>query len=106
MPVGVAYGSDVERVTRILQEVAAAAAHVLRDPPPEVRFNEFGDSSLNFELLVWSDDPPGHWRLRSRLNYAIDAEFRDNDIEIPFPQRVLHIDSGERTLPPAGIRAR
>ena len=98
MPVGVAYGSDVERVTSILDEVASKADHVLKHPAPEVRFNEFGDSSLNFELLVWSDDPPGHYQLRSRLNYAIDAAFRRNGIEIPFPQRVVHIESGKTKL--------
>ena len=98
VPVGVAYGSDVERVTSILDEVASKADHVLTHPAPEVRFNEFGDSSLNFELLVWSDDPPGHYQLRSRLNYAIDAAFRRNGIEIPFPQRVVHIESGKTTL--------
>ena len=97
VPVGVAYGSDVELVTHVLEDVAAKADHVLKHPAPEVRFNEFGDSSLNFELLVWSDDPPGHLKLRSRLNYAIDAEFRRQGIEIPFPQRVVHIDSGEET---------
>ncbi len=98
VPVGVAYGSDVERVTRILEEVAASTDHVLKHPAPEVRFNEFGDSSLNFELLVWSDDPPGHLKLRSELNYAIDAEFRRNQVEIPFPQRVVHIEGGEKNV--------
>ena len=103
VPVGVAYGSDVERVTRILEEVAASTDHVLKIPAPEVRFNEFGDSSLNFELLVWSDDPPGHLKLRSQLNYAIDAEFRRNQVEIPFPQRVVHIEGGEETVPSDSI---
>ena len=98
VPVGVAYGSDVGLVTRILEDVAARVDHVLKNPGPEVRFNEFGDSSLNFELLVWSDDPPGHLQLRSRLNYAIDAEFRQHGIEIPFPQRVVHLESGEETV--------
>ena len=98
VPVGVAYGSDVELVTRILEDVAAETEHVLTHPRPEVRFNEFGDSSLNFELLIWSDDPPGHLQLRSRLNYAIDAKFREHGVEIPFPQRVVHIDSGEEPL--------
>jgi small-conductance mechanosensitive channel len=102
VPVGVAYGSDVDRVTHILEEVASSTDHVLKNPPPEVRFNEFGDSSLNFELLVWSDDPPGHLKLRSRLNYAIDAKFRQNQIQIPFPQRVVHIQSGAETVPPEG----
>jgi small-conductance mechanosensitive channel len=94
VPVGVAYGSDVELVTNTLQEVAAQTEGVLSQPAPEVRFNEFGDSSLNFELLVWSDNPPGHLQLRSRLNYAIDAAFRRNDIQIPFPQRDVHVKSG------------
>ncbi len=98
VPVGVAYGSDVGLVTSVLNEVASQADHVLKHPAPEVRFNEFGDSSLNFELLVWSDDPPGHYQLRSRLNYDIDAAFRRNGIEIPFPQRVVHIESGQTTL--------
>lgn len=103
VPVGVAYGSDVGKVTRILEEVASNTNHVLKSPSPEVRFNEFGDSSLNFELLAWSDDPPGHLKLRSELNYAIDAAFRQDGIEIPFPQRVVHIESGQETAPPDGI---
>ena len=93
VPVGVAYGSDVELVARTLQEVAADDKGVLQKPPPEVRFTEFGDSSLNFDLLVWSDNPPRHLQLRSRLNYAIDAAFRRNEIQIPFPQRDLHVKS-------------
>jgi len=98
VPVGVAYGSDVELVTRVLEDVAAKTNHVLKNPSPEVRFNEFGDSSLNFELLVWSDDPPGHLKLRSQLNYSINAEFARQGIEIPFPQRVVHIESGDETV--------
>ena len=91
VPVGVAYGSDVELVTETLLAVARAQQDVLRSPEPEVRFLEFGDSSLNFELLVWSDEPPNYHRLRSKLNYAIDAAFRDKGVEIPFPQRDLHL---------------
>ena len=98
VPVGVAYGSDVKQVTDVLNDVASQADHVLKSPAPEVRFNEFGDSSLNFELLVWSDDPPGHFQLRSRLNYAIDAAFRRKGIEIPFPQRVVHIQPSQETV--------
>jgi len=91
VPVGVAYGSDVHVVTETLLDVARKADGVLQAPAPEVRFLEFGDSSLSFELLVWSDEPPNHHRLRSQLNYAIDAAFRENGIEIPFPQRDLHL---------------
>jgi len=91
VPVGVAYGSDVDLVTETLLAVARAQQDVLTSPEPEVRFLEFGDSSLNFELLVWSDEPPNHRRLHSNLNYAIDAAFREKGIEIPFPQRDLHL---------------
>jgi potassium efflux system protein len=98
-PVGVAYGSDVSLVTETLLEVARAQPEVLPKPEPEVRFIEFGDSSLNFELLVWSDEPPNYHRLRSELNYAIDAAFRDKSIEIPFPQRDVHL----KAQPPADI---
>jgi small-conductance mechanosensitive channel len=91
VPVGVAYGSDVELVTQTLLGVAREAEGVLNRPEAEVRFLEFGDSSLNFELLVWSDEPPNYHRLRSQLNYAIDKAFREHNIEIPFPQRDVHI---------------
>jgi len=89
--VGVAYGSDVEAVTRVLLEAADREPLVLAEPKPEVFFKEFGDSSLNFELLAWIDVPPHRFRVRSRLNYAIDAAFRRNGITIPFPQRDLHV---------------
>ena len=91
VPVGVAYGSDIELVTETLLAVARGEQDVLSSPEPEVRFLEFGDSSLNFELLVWSDEPPNYHRLRSKLNYAIDTAFRDKGVEIPFPQRDLHL---------------
>ncbi len=91
VPVGVAYGSDIDLVTETLLAVARAQQDVLTSPEPEVRFLEFGDSSLNFDLLVWSDEPPNHHRLRSKLNYAIDAAFREKGVEIPFPQRDLHL---------------
>jgi small-conductance mechanosensitive channel len=95
VPVGVAYGSDVELVTRTLLEVAAATESVLREPAPMVWFREFGESSLNFELLVWIEQPERHLRLRSRLNYAIDTAFREHGIHIPFPQRDLHLQSAD-----------
>ena len=91
VPVGVAYGSDVELVTQTLLDVAREAKGASNLPDAEVRFLEFGDSSLNFELLVWSDEPPNYHRLRSQLNYAIDKAFREHDIEIPFPQRDVHL---------------
>ena len=93
VPVGVAYGSNLETVTRTLLQVAAEAEGVLKQPAPEVRFIEFGSSSLNMELLVWTVEPAKHFLLRSRLNYAIDAVFRREGVEIPFPQRDVHVKS-------------
>ena len=90
---GVAYGSDVPLVTRSLLEVAGNHPEVLKDPPPKVWFNEFGDSSLNFELLVWIPHPKRRPDIISELNRGIDEIFRKNKIEIPFPQRDLHIRS-------------
>jgi small-conductance mechanosensitive channel len=95
VPVGVAYGSNLETVTKALLRVAAETEGILRDPGPEVRFLEFGNSSLNMELLVWTVDPARHFLLRSRLNYAIDAAFRREGVEVPFPQRDVHVRSVE-----------
>jgi small-conductance mechanosensitive channel len=91
-PVGVSYGSDPERVRKILAEVALRHPDVLEDPYPEVLFAGFGDSSLDFQLRVWTirrvQTP---LVLGSELYYAIFAAFRQHGIEIPFPQRDLHL---------------
>ncbi len=95
IPVGVAYGSDVELVRQKLVEAAEEDPHTLKDPAPSVFFVEFGDSSLNFELVAWSDEMSHRpRRYRSDLNFAINQKFRDAKIEIPFPQRDLNIRSG------------
>ena len=93
IPVGVAYGSDVPLVIKSLLEVAENHPEVMKDPPPKVWFNEFGNSSLNFELLVWILDPKKRPDVISELNKRIDEIFRENKITIPFPQRDLHIRS-------------
>jgi len=96
LPVGVAYGSDVEKLQRVLLEVAAENPVVLKEPPPMVRFLEFGDSSLNFELAVWTIDMAHRpARFRSDLYFAIERKLRENNIEVPFPQRDLHLRSGK-----------
>ncbi|MCL5271540.1 MAG: mechanosensitive ion channel [bacterium] len=95
VPIGVAYGSDLEAVTRVLLQVAGANARVLKHPDPEARFQGFGDSALNFELLVWIDRPGEQYQIRSQINYAIDAAFRAAGISIPFPQRDLRLQSSE-----------
>ncbi len=94
-PVGVSYGSDPEQVRRVLLDVARAHQGVLKEPGPSVLFDGFGDSSLNFLLRVWTRDfstVPGV--LRSELYFAISLAFKEHGIEIPFPQRDLHIKSG------------
>ena len=99
LPLGVAYGSDVEKLRRVLLEVAVENPSVLKDPSPMVRFLEFGDSSLNFELAVWTIDMArSPTRFRSDLYFAIERKLRENNIEVPFPQRDLHLRSGKVTL--------
>ncbi|MBX3273216.1 MAG: mechanosensitive ion channel [Sandaracinaceae bacterium] len=92
--VGVAYGSDTAAVREVLLGVAAAQAEVLADPAPAVFFVDFGDSSLDFQLCVWLGEPAPVPRVASELRFAIDAAFRERGIEIPFPQRDLHVKSG------------
>lgn len=105
VPVGIAYGSDVEKFRRVMTEVALNQPEVLRDPSPNVFFIGFGDSSLDFEVSVWTAEMLRNpKRFRSQLNYAIEAALRKNAIEIPFPQRDLHIRSGRLPIvqePPA-----
>ena len=103
VPVGVAYGTDVEKLRRVLLEVAAENPKVLSNPEPIVYFESFGDSSLNFELGVWTQELAHRPRLfRSDINFAIERKLRENDIEIPFPQRVVHL----RTQPTDGGAAK
>lgn len=98
VPVGIAYGSDVEKFRRAMMEVALAQPEVLDEPAPNVFFIGFGESSLDFEVAVWTAEMLRNpKRFRSELNYAIERALRQNGIEIPFPQRDLHIRSG--TLP-------
>ena len=95
VPVGVAYGSDLKLLQQLLLEAAGEHPKALRDPSPVVLFNEFGDSSLNFELGVWTQEmtaTPIHFT--SQMNFIIEQKLRENDIEIPFPQRDLHVRSG------------
>jgi small-conductance mechanosensitive channel len=91
LSVGVAYGSDTQRVRRSLLEAARQCAQVLSVPAPEVQFTGFGDSSLDFLLLVWIRDPGDQFTVTSDLNFAIDARFRLAGIQIPFPQRDVHL---------------
>jgi small-conductance mechanosensitive channel len=95
LPVGVAYGTDLHKLQRVLIEVASEHSKVLREPAPSVFFNGFGDSALNFELAVWTSEMTFQpRRLKSELYFAIDKKFRENQIEVPFPQRDIRVRSG------------
>lgn len=99
LPLGVAYGSDTDKLRRVLVEMAKQHPKVLAEPPPDLFFVGFGDSSLDFELAVWTAEMTSKpRRFRSDLYYAIEKTLRENDIEIPFPQRDLHLRSGHFLL--------
>jgi small-conductance mechanosensitive channel len=95
IPVGVAYGSDVPLVMKILLECAHENPSVMSSPEPQVLFRGFGDSSLDFELRVFLSDIDYRLIAQSEILQEIDREFRLNDVEIPFPQRDLHLRSIE-----------
>jgi small-conductance mechanosensitive channel len=96
LPVGVAYGTDPTRVIGILTEVARANDDILNHPEVQALFCGFGESSLDFELRVWTDRFDNWRQVQSDLSVAINAALREAEIEIPFPQRDLHI----RTVSP------
>ncbi|MEZ4809279.1 MAG: mechanosensitive ion channel [Allomuricauda sp.] len=89
--VGVAYGSDVDLVTKILEEVAAEQKQVLKNPKPNVLFDNFGDSALEFSLNFYTNDSFSDPKIKSEIRYKINAKFKENNISIPFPQRDVHI---------------
>ena len=93
VPIGVAYGSDIAHVRAALLEAAQGHPEVLDDPRPHVEFKRFADSALEFELLVWTRDPRTQHRLISDLNYRIEANLRRHHVQVPFPQRDLHLRS-------------
>lgn len=91
--IGVAYGSDVRLVTKILEEVAAAQKQVLNYPKSFVLFDDFGDSALLFSLHFYSNDIFADPKTKSEMRYTINEKFLKNNIAIPFPQRDIHIIS-------------
>ena len=93
--VGVAYGSDTELVREILFKVVDEHARILKTPKPIVRFLDFGNSSLDFDVLFWSRDLIRIEDIKSDVRFAIDKMFRERGVEIPFPQRDLWIRGGK-----------
>ena len=94
IPVGVAYGSDLPLVRQILLEIADGHPRISGNPKPEAMFIRFGDSSLNFELHAWLVEVRLIFEVRSELNMEIDRRFREEKVTIPFPQRDLHLRTG------------
>ncbi|MCD5323309.1 MULTISPECIES: mechanosensitive ion channel family protein [Pontibacillus] len=98
VPIGVAYGTDVLLVKEILltiaREARVANSIILDSPEPFVNFTGFGDSSLDFELFIWISNPEEVIRIKSDLNFRIYEQLNHYGVEIPFPQRDLHIKSG------------
>jgi len=94
--IGVSYGSDLDKVEELILEAANEHPRCSKNPEAECFLVDFGDSSVNFTLYFWVDDiVEGRKRPRSDVLFAIWRKFRDNDIEIPFPQRDLHIKNPE-----------
>lgn len=99
LPFGVAYGSDVEKVKRVVPAMAARHNMVLEDPAPGVFFVGFGESSLDFELVVWTREATTRPRgFQSDLYFGLEKVLRENNLEIPFPQRDLHLRSGKLVM--------
>lgn len=91
--VGVSYGSDLDKVLKAMKEVADENEHVMKNPETDVHLIGFGDSSWNMQLRVWIGNVKDYPQIRNQLNQAIVRKFREYGIEIPFPQRDLHMRS-------------
>ncbi len=106
IPVGVSYESDPSQVRDILLSVCRHHPQVMSLPAPQVFFRGFGESSLDFDLLVWISEPHQQMRIKSDLYFSIEVGLRECNIEIPFPQRDVHIRSSQvpfpGSLPPHG----
>jgi len=104
--VGVAYGSDIDRVHQVLLDVANQFSDVCKTPEPRVRFRSFGDSSLDHELLCWVEKPVLRGRIMHLLNTAVYKRFLQEGIQIPFPQREVLIRSAPAENGPRGADER
>jgi small-conductance mechanosensitive channel len=93
--VSVAYGSDIDKVKSILQSIAVKSENVCNSPEPRVRFRELGDSGLIFQLLFWIEKPEMRGRVADEINTTIYNAFNEAKIDIPFPQRTIHLVNKE-----------
>src|SRR5215208_1417218 len=95
IPIGVADDSDIDLVTRTLVHAATNVANVLAEPQPCVQFLKFGDYSLDFRLLVWTNEPRHHIQIRSDINYRIAQLFRERSIRIPYPTQEFFLKGAD-----------
>lgn len=102
IPIGVAPDSDVDLVTKTLLQAIDGVGDILLQPPPKVQFMKFGDSSLEFRLLVWSGKPRSHAQIRSDVNYRIEKLFREGGIELASPQFDVRLRGDSLSLVPDG----
>lgn len=93
--VGVEYGADVEQVMELLAKAATEIPGISKEPVPFVRFNDFGESSLDFTVYFWTEDVFRVENTKSSLRVVISRKLREHHIEIPFPQRVIHTKKEE-----------
>jgi len=98
IPVGVAYGSDPEAILKLLVQVAATNPEVMAEPPPVAFFLGFGDSALNFELRFWAHRQDTWFQLKSDVAIAVAHALRQANIEIPFPQRDIHVRGADVSI--------
>lgn len=99
IPVGVSYQEEPEKIKKILLEVALSNEGILKIPEPDILFEDYGDSSINFNLRVWTSEYINKPKvLKSQLYYEIFRRFREEEVEIPFPQRDIHLRSGFENL--------
>ena len=89
--VGVSYDSDVQKIKEILLQIANDHPHLIKNPPPKVLFNNFGDSALEFELVFTYNNGFRVNLIESDIRFLVHKSFKENNIEIPFPQRVVHL---------------
>ena len=101
IPIGVADDSDIQLVTDTLIEAAQDVSNVLSDPPPRVQFLKFGDYSVDFRLLVWTNQPRRHVQIRSDINYHIAQLFRERSIRIPYPTQEFLLKGMPRNFEPS-----
>jgi potassium-dependent mechanosensitive channel len=101
IPIGVADDSDIDLVSATLMRAAQGVANVLEEPKPRVQFLKFGDYSLDFRLLVWTNQPRRHVQIRSDINYRISRLFRERQIKIPHPTQEFLLKGLPRQLEPS-----